>query len=101
LAGRLPRLETYGLAAQIRRSAISVPANIAEGHGRHHLGEYLHHLSMANGSLMELETHFFIAERLSYFSPSDLKPVWADCGEVGRMINGLTSKLKIRQGLAG
>ncbi len=56
-----PRGETYGLTAQIQRAAVSIPANIAEGHGRDHLGNYLRHLSVANGSLMELETHLLIA----------------------------------------
>ena len=65
----LPKSEAYGLVPQIGRAAVSIPANIAEGHGREHLGEYLHHLSVANGSLMELETHFLIANRLAY-SPS-------------------------------
>src|SRR5213596_3052145 len=71
-----PKRETYGLSAQCRRAAVSLPSNIAEGHGRKHLGDYLHHLSVANGSLMELETHCIIAQRLSYAAediPSLLK----------------------------
>ena len=61
-----------GLASQIQRAAISIPANIAEGHGREHLGDYLHHLSVANGSLMELETHLLITNRLGYLQESEL-----------------------------
>jgi len=57
----LPKNEVYCLATQIQRAAVSIPANIAERHGREHLGDYLHNLSCANGSLMELETLFLIA----------------------------------------
>lgn len=70
-----PRYEVYGLASQIQRAAVSIPANIAEGHGREHLGDYLHHLSIANGSLMELETHLFIASRIGYLKAADLDGV--------------------------
>ena len=93
----LPKVETYGLASQIQRSAVSIPANIAEGHGREHLGDYIHHLSVANGSLMELETHFLIARRLSYITETQLQPVLDNAAELGRMLAGLISKLKARR----
>src|SRR5438046_9425088 len=60
-----PKCETYGLRGQLREAAVSVPANIAEGHGREHLGDYLHHLSVANGALMELDVHCILAQRLT------------------------------------
>ena len=88
LATLLPKSETYGLASQIQRAAVSVPTNIAEGHGRDHLGDYLHHLSVANGSLMELETHLIIANRLPYLQASQVKPVLTLTAEVGRMLRG-------------
>src|SRR5262245_48278962 len=75
LANQLPKSELYGLTSQIQRAAISVPANIAEGHGRDHLGDYLRHLSIANGSLMELETHLLLIHRLAYLSIEDIEPV--------------------------
>jgi four helix bundle protein len=90
----LPRSEGYGLVCQIQRSGVSVPANIAEGHGREHLGDYLHHLSMANGSLMELETHLLLVSRLSYLSAESLKPLLSLTAEVGRMLAGLCRSLK-------
>jgi len=66
LTQRFPSEERYGLVQQVKRSVVSIPSNIAEGHGRDHLGDYLRHLSIANGSLMELETQFLIAVRLGY-----------------------------------
>jgi len=64
LTRSFPRNEIYGLASQIQRAAVSVPSNIAEGHTREHTKEYLHHLSMSQASLAELETHLEIAIRL-------------------------------------
>ena len=92
----LPKNEVYSLATQIQRAAVSIAGNIAEGHGREHLGDYLHHLSCANGSLMELETHFLIASRLSYITETQLQPALDSTAELGRMLAGLISKLKSR-----
>ena len=90
----LPKSETYGLASQIQRAAVSVPANIAEGHSREHLGDYLHHLSVANGSLMESETHLLITNRLGYLQEDHLAPVFNLTAEVGRMLAGLAMALR-------
>lgn len=94
LAKRLPSNETYGLATQIQRSAVSVPANIAEGYGRHHLGDYLHHVSVANGSLKELETHLLIGQKLSYFREDQIKPALQLSSETGRMLRALALALR-------
>src|SRR4028118_184084 len=96
VTNQLPKSESYGLSSQIQRAAVSVPANIAEGHGREHLGDYLRHLSFANGSLKELETHLLIASRLSYLELSELDKALGLAQEVGRMLSGLTRKLKER-----
>jgi four helix bundle protein len=93
LARRLPQTEQYGLASQIRRASVSVPANIAEGFGRWHQKEFLRFLHLANGSLKELETHFEIGQRLSYFAPSELTKVIKTADEVGRMLTALRGKL--------
>jgi four helix bundle protein len=94
LTSSFPKSDAYGLASQAQRAATSVPANIAEGQGRDHLGDYLHHLSMANGSLMELETHLLIAGRLSYVASRDLEVVLQETAELGRMLSGLSRSLK-------
>ena len=73
-----------------------MPANIAEGHGRKHTREFIHHLSVANGSLMELETEVALCVRLGYITGDAAKPVLARASDVGRMLAGLTAKLRLR-----
>jgi len=83
-----------GLARQIERAATSVPANIAEGNGRNHLGDYLHHLSIANGSLAELESHLLLAEALDGADRNRINASLALAREVGRMLGGLIRALR-------
>ena len=92
----LPTNEKYGLTSQMQRSAISIPANIAEGHGRDHLGDYLRHLSIANGSLMELETHLQISQRLGYLESGVVIALLDRTSEISRMLAGLTQSLKAK-----
>lgn len=94
LAERFPPLEQYGLRSQLRRAAVSVPANIAEGHARRRTREFLHHLDIAYGSLAETETHIRIAERLGYVSHEATVPAFDMSGQVGRMLNRLIQSLK-------
>src|SRR5947207_2492561 len=91
-----PKDERFGLTAQLQRCAVSVPSNIAEGHGREHLGEYVHHLSIANGSLMELETQVLIASRRLYVTTGQVEHVLELCRVVGRPLAGLVRALKAR-----
>jgi four helix bundle protein len=91
---QIPQSELYGLTSQIRRAAVSIPANIAEGHGRRNLGEYIQHLSIANGSLKELETHLLIAGRLQYVKNAEIIPALEGCAEIGRMLASLMHKLR-------
>ena len=94
LARRLPRCETYALADQIRRSSVSVPANIAEGHESDHLGDYLLRLSSARASLAELETLVSLGERVSYLSVEDVQPALELIDGISRMLSGLSTKLR-------
>ena len=94
LTRRFPRSELYGLAAQVRRAAVSVPANIAEGNGRMSRGDYVRHLRIAHGSLMELETHLLLARDLSFLSTRDAERVLTTLSEVGRMLGGLARSLQ-------
>ena len=89
-----PREEIYGLTSQMRRAAVSVPSNIAEGQGRHGVAEFRHFLRQASGSLTELETQVMIAERLSYISSVAAGDVLRDAAEVGKIINGLLHSLR-------
>jgi four helix bundle protein len=94
---RFPRDERFGLSAQLQRAAVSVPSNIAEGHGRGHLKAFANHLWIANGSLRESETQLIIAERLGYVAPESLRPLLDLANEVGRLITGLRRSLERRR----
>jgi four helix bundle protein len=96
---QFPNDELYGLTSQIRRAAISVPSNIAEGQGRKSTREFQHHLSIAYGSLMEVETQVLIAERLNYLTQAQTQRLIDYTSEVGRVINGLLNSLSNRQAI--
>jgi len=93
VAELLPARERFGLVAQIRRAATSIPANIAEGYGRLRRGEYLNHLSIARGSLKELETLLAIAVRLEYLPASELANLAELCDCVSRILTRLGRSL--------
>jgi four helix bundle protein len=94
VAGGLPRHEVDALGAQLRRSAISIAANIAEGNGRLHRGDYVHHLSIALGSLAELQTLLLLSARLYAI---EVGPALTLSEETGRILNGLTQSLRGRR----
>lgn len=94
LTRQFPDSEVYGLPSQLQRSAVSVAANIAEGRERGRTQEFLHRLSIAYGSLAELETHILIARRLNYVNEEPLRQLMDKTAEIGRMLNGLRGSLE-------
>jgi four helix bundle protein len=86
-----PKPEVYGLASQMRRSAVSVPSNIAEGKGRFSRKELVQFLFRARGSLLELETQITIGQQLGYLELEDGKRLTNLASEVGRMLNGMVN----------
>ena len=89
-----PDHERYGLTSQIRRAAVSVPSNIAEGQGRGPGKDFDRFLYIANGSLFESETQILIAQRLSYISTDTADTLLEYCAEVGRLIHGLQKSIR-------
>jgi four helix bundle protein len=89
-----PSEELYGLTNQVRRAAMSVPANIAEGQGRIGSRSFEQHLSIAYGSLCEVETHFIIANRLGYIDLETLEQLLSQTTEVARPLRGLMRSLE-------
>ena len=96
LTKTFPSSEMYGMTAQIRRSAVSVAANVAEGHGREHTRSFVHFLRIAQGSLKEVETHLMISGRVGLAHADRLNPVLARAEEVGKMLRGLIRSLQRR-----
>ncbi|MDT4965842.1 MAG: hypothetical protein QOJ64_579 [Acidobacteriota bacterium] len=88
-----PKDELYGLTSQMRRAAVSIPANIAEGQGRRQKGDFRQFLGNARGSLLELDTHLELALRLKYLRTEDYLGILEQVHEVGRLINGLLRAL--------
>jgi len=94
LSHEFPKHEIYGLTSQLRRAVVSVPANIAEGYGRGSRKEYLQFLCVAQGSLKEVETHLFIAQRLDYITQPQLKTALTRTEEIGKMLGSLIRALR-------
>jgi four helix bundle protein len=91
-----PREELFGLTSQIRRPGASIPANIAEGQGRSHTQEFLKHLRIARGSLMELETHLTLSHWLGLLPQASLEDLLAPTNRMSRMLTGLRGALARR-----
>lgn len=93
LTAKFPKDELFGLTSQLRRAAISIPSNIAEGQGRLSEKEFRYFLGQARGSLMEVETQIQIAENLGYLERESTPPMMEMCAEVGRILNGLLASV--------
>lgn len=93
LTAEFPRDE-YGMTAQIWRAAVSVPANIAEGHGRENTGSFVQFLRVAQGSLKELETHLVLAGRVRLVTTDRTAPLLAECETTGKMLRSLIRSLQ-------
>lgn len=94
LTSAFPDSERYGLTAQMRRSAVSIPSNIAEGQARNHRNEFIQFLAVANGSLAELDTQLELAHRLGYGDAPTFAEATALLGEVGRLLGGLSRAMR-------
>jgi four helix bundle protein len=88
-----PKIETYGLVSQMRRAAVSVPSNIAEGQARLSTAEFKQSLGHARGSLMEVETYVLLARELGYLEPDQSENLLSSSAEVGKILNGLLNSL--------
>jgi four helix bundle protein len=94
LTAQFPTEERFGLTSQIRRSAVSIPANIAEGHGREKSGSFASFLRISRGSLRELETHLLLAERVGIAPPHSTSEMVTAIDELGRRLHSLLGKVE-------
>lgn len=95
---RFPKDERFGLTSQLRRAAVSISANIAEGAGRKSAKEFAHFLSNSQGSASEVETELVIAHRLRYLSDETFRKLSGSLDEIGRMLTGLVKYINRRSG---
>ncbi len=91
---QFPGHEIYGLTSQLRRASVSIPSNIAEGHGRATPGEFLQSLCQARGSLCEVQTQIVIAHRLAYITEEQGQRFSAKTNELGRILSGLITSIQ-------
>jgi len=91
-----PAEERFGLTQQLRRAAVSVPSNIAEGYGRGSLRDYIRFLQMARGSLYEIETQLYLAQDMGYLEPGVAVSITDRCAECVRILQGLISALNAK-----
>jgi len=91
-----PKEELYGIVSQIRRAAVSIPANIAEGYGRKNRAEYLNFLSIANGSLTETETHLLLSKRIGYLTEEQMNKLQKQLDIVGKLLTALRRSLEMK-----
>jgi len=93
---KFPKEEVFSLTSQIRRAAVSIPSNIAEGRGKFSKGDFQYFLGHARGSLSEVETQILIARNLNYITNTEIDHIMELAGEVGRLLNGLLAAIKKR-----
>ena len=93
-SGNFPKSEFYGLISQLRRSAVSIPCNIAEGYGRRSTGDYVRFLQIFVGSLYELQTQLEIAKKLEYLTEFEFNGLYENTREIERMLLSLVSKIR-------
>jgi four helix bundle protein len=96
LTEKFPKSESFGLAGQIQRAAVSVPSNIAEGHARGSGKEFCRFILIGLGSLAELETQMVISENLGYTSRDETQPIFESAEQIGKMLRGLHKSIKKR-----
>jgi four helix bundle protein len=97
LTARFPKDEMYGMSAQIRRAAVSIPANIAEGYGRDLTGAFVQFLRIAQGSARELETHLILTERIRLAEQQTVAPLQESCERISKMLRSLIRSLEARR----
>jgi len=97
LTTQFPKEEAFGMTSQIRRAAVSIAANIAEGYGRENSGSYIQFLRMSQGSLKELETHLILSARVSLVPTANVEPLLEQCDELGKMLRSLIRSIQHRQ----